>query len=353
MSLKDRARSQAFPKGFEFARPGFHQFGQLDEFRRELRTQAASTELIDASALSALDLDGRVLGIEDDALRLTDAAFGQLCHLTKLPRTFVEQLARRNEQLALEVVGDAVVSMLNRVEDKVMVVDTRTKTVHALVDRHSYNLVSNETVLDHALSANKHAKLNRGFVSGPNARITIVNPNITTSPKVGDVVCIGTDITTDVGAETLLTTRAYNERLSCSNGMTVRDREYVEKVSARQDVESELPDVILRSFARGQKLGPMMAESAKLYLGERAVERMVEYLTDPSVGGSHKLMQAAVKGAQFEARRDDRDEGDLTLWDFVNGVTAAAKDATTLNRRINLEGLGYQVMARFVSLGKD
>lgn len=351
MSIKDRIRQRVSqPSGFQFAQTEFLSFSQLDPLRKELRSQAAATELIEASALARLDAEGRVLGVEGDRLRLTRAAFGQLCHLCKLPRSWVDALARRDESLALDVVAESLSSMLQRDEDKVMVVDARTGIVHAIVDRHSYNLVSNENVLDLALSASRRVQLNRAFVDGPNLRLTIVDPTNIAEPKVGDVVRIGTDLVTDLGAETLVTARAYNERLRCLNGMTVRDRAYVQKLSARNDVEADLPDVIMRTATRGKALGPMMAESARLFLDEQGAERMTDYLSNPRHGGSSTLLSDAVAGAQAEARQDDRDEGELTLWDFVNGVTSAAKNARTLNRRVELEGMGYEVMAHFVSL---
>lgn len=346
MRLKTAASSSA-PAGFQFAQPDFRTFSTLEPFRKELHAQAASTELVDATALARIDSEGRLVGIGDE-LRLTRAAFGQVCHLCKLPRSWIETLARRNEALALEVVAESLETMLCRDTSKVLVTDTRTGIVHAVVDRDSYNLVTNEAVLDLALSSMKNAKLNRAFVDGASVRITIVDPLNIAEPKVGDVVRMGTDITTDIGADAIVTARTYNERLRCLNGMTVTDRALVQRLSARQDVAADLPDMLLSTVTNGKQLGPMMRESAKLYLDEHGIDRMTGYLANPQFGGNNTLLMDAVKGAQAEAVQDSRDEGELTLWDFVNGVTAAAKNARTLNRRIELEGMGYRVMTHFV-----
>lgn len=351
MSLKSRLRAPAsVPHGFQFAQPGFLTFSQLGEFRQELRSQAAATSLIDATDLIAVGLDGHVLGIEENKLRLTRVAFGQLCHLCALPRAYVDSLARRNESLAVEVVSEALVSMLHRNETKVMVVDNRSNVVHAIIDRDSYNLVSNETVLDLALSASPHASLSRGFVDGPNVRITVTDPNDTTEPQVGDIVRIGTDLTTHLGEESFLKASAYNERLRCMNGMTVRDRAYVETLGARRDVASELPEVLLRTVRRGKLVGPLMKRSAQIFLDEKGIDAMIDELSDPSKGGSTSLLKEVTEGAVSEARHDDREDCELSVWDFVNGLTSAAKNARTLNRRIVLEGKGYQVMAKFVGI---
>lgn len=348
MGLKSQLRTSPDQSGFQFLPPTFRTFSDLGAFREELHAQAASTELIDATALAQLDIEGRVLGVEDDALRLTRAAFGQLCHICKLPRSWIEALARRDEQLALQVVDEALASMLHRDEHKVLLVDTRSGAVHAIIDRDSYNLISNEDVLDLALSSMKKAQLNRAFVDGPSVRITIVDPQKVAEPKVGDVVRLGTDITTDIGSEHIVSARSYNERLRCLNGMTVSDRAFGQRLSARRDVQAELPDMILSTVANGTRLGPMMVESTKLYLDEKGIDRMTSYLANPANGGNDTLLRDTVLGAQAEARQDDRDDGELTLWDFVNGVTNAAKSARTLNRRIELEGMGYRVMSHFV-----
>lgn len=349
MGLKDRVReSMAVPVGFQFARPEFRAFANVQTFRQALHDQEAATELIDADAFARMDVDGRVLGIEEDALRLTKAAFGQLCHLCRLPVSYVESLSCRDEALAMDVVAEALRSMLHRDERKVMVVDTRTKVVHAFIDRESYDVLPNETILDLAMSAGRDIEMTRGFLDGPNVRVTVVDRTNIVAPKLGDVVRMGTDLTTNLGAENLIAVHAYNERLKCANGMVVRERGSSERVSARHDVAAELPDVMVRSINQGALVGPLMQKSANTVLDEAGIGRMTTYLSDPKTGGNRRLVAEVVASAQREARDDQRDENELTVWDFVNGVTEAARNSRTLNRRVDLEGMGYKVMAEFV-----
>lgn len=329
-----------------FAPTHLREFAHEDVFRKALHDQSASTELVDAEPIREMTAEG-VVSHPSGNFRLTKVAFGQLCHLCKLPVSYVEALARRDEALALRVVSEALMSMLCRAEGKVLVVDTRENHVQAIVDRESYNLVSNETVLDLALSAGDDVQLNRAFLEGPNARITVVDHTRIVRPQVGDVVRAGTDLTTHTGSENIVIAQTYTERLKCKNGLVAREKGFTERISARTDVCDVLPDVILRAIGRSEQLGPLMMRSATTLLDEKGIDRMTDYLQNPKMGGSHSLLVQAVAGAQREAQESGRDSGELSVWDFVNGVTDAAKTARSLNRRIELEAMGYRLMADF------
>lgn len=48
-----------------------------------------------------------------------------------------------------------------------------------------------------------------------------------------------------------------------------------------------------------------------------------------------------------EANRENRQEEEVTLWNFVNGITEAAHEAPSLHRKVEIESLGYRTLHKF------
>ena len=89
--------------GFRLLKPTLTRFTNPDSFLKVLKEQAENTALIDGEHLNEIDLDGT---IEKTKWRLSNAAFGDLCHWTKTPVSFIKRLARIDEELALDVVAE-------------------------------------------------------------------------------------------------------------------------------------------------------------------------------------------------------------------------------------------------------
>lgn len=347
--MKNKLSLPPVRRGFDFADTEFRAFSDEGMFRQALHDQSASTALQSCAALEGVSIDGTAHGM---GVRLTKAAFGQLCHASGLPVAYVEALARRDEQLALDIVMEAVQSGLRRKAPKSLVVNTATGIASALVDTDGYELISNETILDLALSSGRNIELNRGYLEGPNARITVVDPSRTLEPRLGDVIQIGTELTTNVGADSLIVAQSYNERLRCLNGMVVRDKAYGESFNAKTGTVDDLPAMILRTVASGERVGPLMRAGARQILDEDGIVRITRYLGSEQNGGGRKLLAHAIDGAQREARAEGRDDAELTVWNFANAVTDAAKSAPSLTRQAELESLGFKVLRDFVVLSK-
>ena len=91
----------------------------------------------------------------------------------------------------------------------------------------------------------------------------------------------------------------------------------------------------------------MMARAAELLLDDGGIKAVRGFVSHPKNGGSPALDNKVVKIAMEEAIDEGREEEEVTLWNFVNGVTASAKDAKTINRQTELEALGYRTLVRF------
>lgn len=348
MDLKSRLRNLASPEpgGFDFPRPSYETFDDEERFRDALSYQKFSTSLVTADCLSNVTLDGSINGEGD--LRFTSEAFGQLCHHARLPSSWVRQLARRNEDLALQVVQDAIEGPFDRATKRLLV-DSTTRQVQAVLSEDQ-TYVPNFDVLDLALSATvEELRLNRAYLEGPSARMTIVNPEAPLEPQVGDVIHVGTDLHTYPGRRRLAVLNPYNERLQCENGMVARDKlstRYVD--SDGEDVEEELCRLIVQTANAAKDFLEPMQEACELFMGPDEIRTIAEFLVNDRSGGA-TLCREVVEHAQVEARRAGRDGETLYLWDFVNGVTHAAKQSSSINRRTELESLGYRAMQRLLN----
>jgi hypothetical protein len=349
VGLKDRLRRDEAPRsGFQFARSEYQAFADEETFRAAVRAQADDTVLLDAKHLTRVDIDGRLVDFGEE-WRLTPVSFGQLCHLAQLPVSYVTTLAGRNEALALEVVSEAIAGRFRR-DPRQLVVNTHTRLVEGIFDEFNYDPITNERLLDYLLSCEGEQTLTRAWIEGPDARMTVVNRLHVLEPKVGDVVRVGVDAQTRLGHRHLATFDLYNERLRCANGMCSRSKAFTHRVDSRVgDVEFQAQRAAVRVGDGVRQLQPMMEAATRLHLGEAVVDSLVERLQDPKRGGSRDLLRRVVSTANAERRSDSREEGDYTLWDFVNGVTDAAKFSRTIGREAELEGLGYAVMGEYLS----
>lgn len=351
VGLKGRIGSEDKPsarRGFQFALPEYQAFRDEATFRSAVREQSESLVLLDAAHLTRIDIDGRLTDFGED-WRLTRLAFGQLCHHSNVPVSYVTDLALRNEALALDVMAEGITGRFRR-SPRQLVVNTATKLIEGVYDEFQYDPLSNERLLDYMLSCEGDQQLTRAWIEGPDARMTVVNRLRILEPKVGDVVHVGVDAQTRLGQRYLATFDLYNERLSCTNGMCSRSKTFTHRVDRDEgDVEFQAQRAAVRVGEGAKQLQPMMAAAARLRLDEPAIDGMVQRLQDPKRGGSRDLLRRAVSTADRERKADGREDGDYTLWDFVNGVTDAAKFSKSIGRETELEGLGYTVMGEYLS----
>lgn len=354
MGLKARIRLDAVAEGhagFRFPSPPTTRFGEARAFRDALVQQRDHLALLDAAkVLKAVDADGC---IDSTAYRLTSAAFGDLCAVsthgtTGLPSRWCRQLAARNEALALEVLHDHIAEHLSGA-DRQLVIDTATNFVLGLVGATSYHLIHNVEILDLVLSVPGFTFTN-GWLVGGRIRLTCVRDGKVIEPQKGDIVRTGVNCENAVNGDRGVHVTDYAERLVCTNGMVRPERQHAETVlHSDAGIHHRVPKAIVAAAKRSEAMRPLIERAAKLHLDAEGHKKVGAYIQSPQQGGNPRLLEAATKAAQVYAVRAGREDDDLTLWDYANGVTEAAHAAPSLTRRTELEVLGFRLLEQFAA----
>jgi CBS domain-containing protein len=353
MKLKDAIRngkSAADSRGFRLLTPEMERFHSLDAFHQAVSTQAKNTTRLNADFMRTIDLEGRIEEAESDGLRLSKAAFADLCHFSQVPVSFVRKLAKEDETLALDLIKHRIKVQFQTGEEKVLVIDKGSGRIEGIVGKDTYKELSNAAVLEYVLSANDGLEMSNAWLEGPKARMTFIDKTKPFEAAVGDIVHTGTSIWTGINGDSAVNICDYNERLVCLNGMTARDRVHSERVIHRGDVEFNVQAAVMRSADRAKTMVPMMQAATHQVLDTPDIRRIRSFISNPRNNGTPSLDERVSSYALTQSQRGGRDEGVVTLWDFVNGVTEAAHDARTIHRRGEVETLGYRVLSDFVSL---
>lgn len=331
---------------FSFAAPVTKHFTDRVEFFEAARAVQDGYDLVAASDVDGMDVDGNLSGV---TARLTARAFSDVCALTGTPEPFVRRIAKRNESLAMDIVRDAVNSGLLR--DCVLLVDTESRRVDAVVDESKHNTPDIPELMRLALSASKETRFMGGWLNGTTFRMTATGSevrDVKTGAKatVGDLMGVGFEILSDIGSVGQTTITDYAERLSCLNGMLARDSSHaVVRKHAKWSIDDDLLKSFLVSFERAGTIFQLAKRASQHFFDGNGARKIVTAISEGShPAASQKLCDHAKKQAMAEAQRDCRPPGAICLWDFVNGVTDAAKHAASLDRRRDIEHFGYTLM---------
>lgn len=348
MGLRDpvgRGLTKA-PTGFQFPVPFTTHFGGVEDFRAALVAQREHLALLDAAkVLTDLDADG---GIPKTPYRMTPAAFGDLCAVAGggLPSRWCRQLAQRNEGLALEVVRDHIDAHLSDARRQ-LVVDTASNLVLGIVSETKYHLIHNAEILDLMLSS-PGLTFTNGWLCGGRMRLTCVREGTVIEPRPGDIVRVGVNGENTVNGDSRVHVTDYAEVLRCTNGMVSREGVHCESVMhSDTDIHYRVPQAIVAAAKRSESMRPLIERAAVLHLDADGHRRVGAFIQHPQNGGNPRLLETATKHAVTYAVQAGRGEDDLLLWDYVNGTTEAAHAAPSLNRRTELEALGFRLLEKF------
>lgn len=349
MTLKERMKyslHRAAPaSGFQLEKPKLEHYQNADAFRQALRAQKDAVALMDADEMLEIGVNGEIGGTD---WRLSHAAFSDLCNFSKTPATFLKSLAKDDEQLALDVVASRLRTRFHTGQKKVLVLDTRYNRVEGIVGKESYTPISNFDVFDFTLTAAQGLEMSNGWLSGPNMRLTALQkgtPPI--EPQPGDVVNVGISAENAIHGDASVLIMDYLERLVCTNGMLARDNHHMERIIHRGDVEYHTQKAVVTSAARAELLAPALTAAAKHFLDDKAIDSLRAYLRNPRNGGNDSLDANVTRKAVKEAVSEGRPSEEVTLWNFTNAITEAANEAPSLQRRNELEAMGYRTLVRF------
>ena len=140
----------------------------------------------------------------------------------------------------------------------------------------------------------------------------------------------------------------YCERLVCTNGMVARQGNHSVRIPhSVSDIEMDVQKAILAATERARQMIPLMDASARIYLDNKKIDSIRGYIANKKNGGSASLDLDVVAKAIREAENEGRTETEVSLWNFVNGVTEAAHNAKSLQRRMEIESMGHKVLERY------
>lgn len=330
-----------------FAAPTSQHFTDRALFLDAVTAAHGRYDLVDATLADGMDVDGNLSGAD---VRLSAKAFSDLCTLTQTPETFVRRVAKRNEALAMDVMRDALNCGL--LKGCALLVDTESARVDGVVVEAKHNTPDSRELFRLAMSVSRDTRFMGGWVNGTLFRMTATSGSprdIKTgkAAQVGDLVGTGFEIMTDFGSAACTSITDYAERLSCLNGMLARDHghSHVRK-HAQFNLDDELLKAFLVSFERSAGIVAMARRAAAHFFDGDGVRNIMERISSGShPAASVKLCDHAKKQAVAEAQRDCRPPGAISLWDFVNGVTDAAKHAGSVDKRRDIEHFGYVLMS--------
>jgi hypothetical protein len=118
----------------------------------------------------------------------------------------------------------------------------------------------------------------------------------------------------------------------------------MEKIRHVGDAEFEVQKAIVKSAQRAEAIAPMLVQAAGRLLTANEVRAVKRFVSDPQNGGSPKLDHQVTQVAMVEAVKEGRDEAEVTLWNFVNGITQLAKEPKSVHRMVELEGLAFKTL---------
>jgi len=329
--------------GYTLQTPPSVGFGSnVDNLLQALVEQSEDTALIDGDNLnSRIGMDGSVEGTQ---WYLTNAAFGDLCHWTKTPVSFLKRLAKINEELAGEIMYTMIEKAFYAGPAKLLVIDSTSGRIEGIVGKDTYKPLSNLNIVEWAQSAMPGLGVSGSWLSGPNLRVTCVSEKLRVEPVKGDVVQFGMSLENSIHGDCSAKVCDYNLRLVCTNGMTAREGRYMETVRHVGDVQHEVQKAIVKSAQRAEAIAPMLVQSASRVLSANEVRSVKHFIADPANGGSPKLDKQSTQIAMVEAQKEGRAPDEVTLWNMINGVTELAKEHKSVQRMVEIEALAFKTL---------
>lgn len=340
--------------GFQLDKPEPQHFQDAKMFEKALVAQKDAVVTLDCNeigsmGLSRIGINGEVQGTD---YRLSQAAFGDMCNFSKVPVNFIKRLARADEQLALDVVESCLGHTFRRGSKKAMVVDTLSKRVEGIVGLDSYKPMPNADVFEYTMCASAEGlEFTNGWIQGPRMRMTVVNDLKPVEPQKDDVVKLGTNVESAINGDLSVRIATYCERLVCSNGMICRENGYAYGVRHQGEVEFNVQKAVVDCAALSNIFAPKMEDAAKrLIESPEKLQEIMDFIASPKNGGNETLKRAVVELAKDEANSEGRELGEFTIWNFVNGVTAAAHQLKSIQRKQEVEQLGFKLLDRYASV---
>lgn len=328
---------------FTLEEPSTLTFDNSDQFYAAIEAQTDCWAQVPADNVARIGLDGKIEGSD---LKLSRAAFADMCAFTGVPLKFINSLSAIDSEQALDVLETMISAYLHSGSGKKLMVDTRYDRVEGIVGADTYSEFSNKAAVDYLLSAVPGLELSTGWLCGPSMRASAISKQKTTEVMKGDILRVGVSVENAVHGDRSLKVREYSERLVCTNGMTaVQDGSFAQIIH-RGDIHFAAAQAIVQAATKAENMIMAAGIAAKRFMFANDVRQVRDFVRTKS---TQSMEVAVVKGAQEEAEKEGRQPEETTLWNWVNAITEQAHGMPTIQRRVAVEGLGHTVMFRFLN----
>ena len=285
-------------------------------------------------------------GRSRQSFRLNETARQQLASRLSVPLPYAERI--RNEEPALY--DRTFNTLLHRKDEQRLVRTSGGDKCRAYLSKN-YKVMDNDeflrTVLP-ILSLNPNLNVQEAFLSDTHLQLSITLEESDRHVRPGDAVKYGAVLlNSEVGLGSL-SLSSYVFRLLCSNGLTIPEREgslrRIHLGRAMADVNDSYNKSIWREYSSavkelltGKRFEKIMASMRAA--AARPIIKDAEVIVE-EVAKKHLLSkeEKALVLTQYEANAD------RSVWGLINSVTEAAKEATTIQRRNELQIIGGKLL---------
>ena len=307
--------------------------------------------LIESNSLSVTTRDGvtylNVPGRYSDSYALNDTARAQLATRLEIPYRYAEKLRMEEPKLLDQNLN----TLFRRSGEK--------RLVRTIGDRCRAVLSPNYRILDNyaflgailpLLAQLPDAKLNEAYLSDTHLHLSLVFQSAQGFVKPGDPVRYGVMLANSEVGMGSLSAWSFIHRLVCSNGLVVTEADGpgVRRVHLGKRMEdlTKLPsdrDVWL-------EYGDVVSDTADNKRLPQILHRLQIASQTPVMDAPEEAVDKVAK--RFQLTKDESERvltryiagQDLSTWGLVNAVTEAAKDADTIQRRVEMQTFGGRLL---------
>ena len=285
-------------------------------------------------------------GRSRQSFRLNETARQQLASRLNVPLPFAERI--RNEEPALY--DRTLNTLLHKKDEQRLIRTNGGDTCRAFLSKN-YKIMDHDEFLKSVLpilSLNPNLNVQEAFLSDTHLQLSIILEESDRHVRPGDAVKYGVVLlNSEIGLGSL-SLSSFIYRLVCSNGLVVPEHEgslrRIHLGRAMADVNDNYNRTIWREYSSavkelltGKRFEEIMASMRAA--AARPIVKDAEVIVE-EIGKKFNLSkeeQAMVK-AQYEANAD------MSVWGLINSVTEAAKEATTIQRRNELQIIGGKLL---------
>ena len=307
--------------------------------------------LIESNTLSVSTRDNttylNVPGRYSESYALNDTARAQLATRLEIPYRYAEKLRMEEPRLL-----DQNLNTLFRRSNEKRLIRTLGPQCRAVLSPN-YRILDNYSFLGAVLpmlAQLPDAKLNEAYLTETHLHISLVFQSAQGFVKPGDPVRYGIMMTNSEVGMGSLSVWSFIHRLVCSNGLVVTEAdgpgvrrvhlgkrmEDLAKLPSDREVWLEYGDTV-RATADNRRLPQILhrlqlaAQTPILDAPEEAVEKLAKRFQLTKDEGERVLNQYLASS-------------DLSTWGLMNAVTEAAKEADTIQRRVEMQTIGGRML---------